>query len=378
MDDNLRTINQARGFFQTIRDQMGTHVCNTCKLFLTSRVKLASLYNRRIFLLGCRSNRVFPNHIINNIKQILSLQIDEHPYRSNVDLIMKTFRKSVLNVEIKITAWKIRQFEGRIQRLRDQLTTTIDNSTYETLVDIANTRFRREFSNIKSKNVNKLKTLKNQQIPPLPITTCDKYIANYTNITISNEVKTILGLGPKFGLPPKHIPMETIIKDIESFIKVQPITEEEKNTYRSKSVNIVSNYKKRERHTRRNNTMDKYLKDTTKFIREHQDITISRADKGGATVLMYKEEYQSGVEKMLSDENTYERLQSDPTPKIQRHTNKYIKTLKDENYITETEYKHLIRHNSIAPKLYCLRKVHKNTLSLRPIVSCIKSPTYKT
>ncbi|XP_044756971.1 uncharacterized protein LOC123315370 [Coccinella septempunctata] len=44
--------------------------------------------------------------------------------------------------------------------------------------------------------------------------------------------------------------------------------------------------------------------------------------------------------------------------------------------INETEYRKLIRHNSVIPKLYCLRKIHKGTLSLRPIVSNINAPTY--
>lgn len=79
---------------------------------------------------------------------------------------------------------------------------------------------------------------------------------------------------------------------------------------------------------------------------------------------------------MLSDEDTYKKVEADPTPKIQNAVNKCLRGLKKEEYITEAEYKTLIRHNNLSPKLYCLRNVHKRVLNLVPIVSCVKSPTY--
>ncbi|XP_044751504.1 uncharacterized protein LOC123312424 [Coccinella septempunctata] len=91
---------------------------------------------------------------------------------------------------------------------------------------------------------------------------------------------------------------------------------------------------------------------------------------------MFKEEYIRGVTGLLEDEETYKPLNKDPTKKIQDKVNNKLKEMRTAGLINEIEYRTLIRHNSVIPKLYCLRKTHKDTLSLRPIVSNINAPTY--
>lgn len=100
-------------------------------------------------------------------------------------------------------------------------------------------------------------------------------------------------------------------------------------------------------------------------------------DKGNNTVLMWRNEYSVESENMLNDENIYKKLTADPTRKLQGKTNKFLKLLKDNDKMSEAQYITLVTHNSLSPKKYFLRKTHKNDLKLRPIVSCINSPTYK-
>ena len=45
--------------------------------------------------------------------------------------------------------------------------------------------------------------------------------------------------------------------------------------------------------------------------------------------------------------------------------------------IDTLQAKQLKTYNSVPPKIYGLRKIHKPGVKLRPIVSCIKSPCYK-
>lgn len=51
-----------------------------------------------------------------------------------------------------------------------------------------------------------------------------------------------------------------------------------------------------------------------------------------------------------------------------------ISQLKNNNYITNDEAKSHILYNTVPSKFYCLPKVHKQELSIRPIVSAIDSP----
>ena len=116
---------------------------------------------------------------------------------------------------------------------------------------------------------------------------------------------------------------------------------------------------------------------TTKFVRDHPEIIICASDKSNSTVLMYKDEYMNEAENMLSDEMTYLIVTVDPTKRLQDRVNKFLKILKSDGKISEADYKSLISHNSVSPKIYFLRKTHKEGLKLRPIVSCINSPTHK-
>ncbi|XP_014614262.1 PREDICTED: uncharacterized protein LOC106792377 [Polistes canadensis] len=92
---------------------------------------------------------------------------------------------------------------------------------------------------------------------------------------------------------------------------------------------------------------------------------------------MKKEEYIKEMEKLLEDRNTYSILSKDPTNKFEKLTNNLTIKLQNESIISEEMGKNLRSYNSVAPKLYGLRKTHKKERALRPVVSSIGSPCYK-
>jgi hypothetical protein len=125
---------------------------------------------------------------------------------------------------------------------------------------------------------------------------------------------------------------------------------------------------------------------TKKFARDNSDqVIITNADKGGKTVLVPKEEYDHQMLDLVDDKQTYKRVNYDPTNRIQTKSNSLITKLEKEGYITRTDRLKMIRHNSVPPKLYGLPKIHKlktldpgtrEKVKLRPIASCVNSPTY--
>lgn len=82
------------------------------------------------------------------------------------------------------------------------------------------------------------------------------------------------------------------------------------------------------------------------------------------------------MNQLIDDKTFYQPLNKDPTYKYQSLSNKLIDKLCEEKIIETKEKKMLKRYNSLPPKLYGLRKVHKKTICYRPIVSCINSPCY--
>ena len=92
------------------------------------------------------------------------------------------------------------------------------------------------------------------------------------------------------------------------------------------------------------------------------------ADKGSCTVLMDKEEYYQKVNTMLSDRKTYTKLKKDPSGNTKKQLISKLSSLKEQDKISDAQYKHLYPTTNNVPRLYCTPKIHKPENPLRPIV----------
>ncbi|KAI4489735.1 hypothetical protein M0804_003917 [Polistes exclamans] len=211
-------------------------------------------------------------------------------------------------------------------------------------------------------------------------------IFNYTDVQLPNEVEEIINLEPGFGIPikPKEVQVNTLIKDLEYGIKNitiengdEKIIKDTQNNVRTKAVNIITNYLKKNNLNIHNNRINSNFRKTKQFLKQNPEIIVTRSDKGNNTVIMKKDEYLKEMEKLLEDKNTYSLLNKDPTNKFEKMANNLITKLQNELIITEAMGKNLRSYNTVSPKLYGLRKTHKKECNMRPVVSSIGSPCYK-
>ena len=79
---------------------------------------------------------------------------------------------------------------------------------------------------------------------------------------------------------------------------------------------------------------------------------------------------------MLQDNKTTTQLRTNPLAKTQENLNALMSKLQKENKVTTGDAFKLKSSDAVIPRLYQLPKVHKNAISLRPIVSFIGSTTY--
>ena len=102
------------------------------------------------------------------------------------------------------------------------------------------------------------------------------------------------------------------------------------------------------------------------------------ADKGKATVIIDKEEYNSKLTSMLSDTNTYTKLKKDPTAAYKKKLVAILTRLEKEEKIKPGD-KNFLYPTCTAenvPRIYGSPKIHKDGTPLRPIVDYLGSIAY--
>lgn len=320
------------------------------------------------------------------MKTVSALYFQDHPFKTEVDKLIKRFACGTLCLEIKITVWRIKQLESKCTGLRERLKQKIPAALFSDVVWKLKEIEESMFKDIKRKNRRKLSSLIDESIVASVSTRGESAVYNFTTLDIPDRVKSLLCLEPKFGIDVENVtlPIPTIIKDVEACLQDLVVDNVEResqgdavNVIRAEMVNIITNYSSRPLKRRKKNRLTEDLQVARTFFKENDDVILARSDKGGATVLMYKHEYLEVMKDMLSDVSTYKRITRDPTSRFQTSANKLVDVLREEGVLKADNVKKFKTHNAVVPKLYGLRKVHKQGCKLRPVVSCIKAPSYK-
>lgn len=187
----------------------------------------------------------------------------------------------------------------------------------------------------------------------------------------------VLSLGHTYNLPRKNsIPFEDMIVDIE-FGLISIEEQIQRSIVRNEICYIMTNFKHRpNKLSVEQKILSKQLRECKLFLNEHDDIMITRADKGNITVVMDQEEYRNKMQSLLNDTSTYKRISKYMSQLIQNKTNTMLMQWEKNKYIEEQTGKFLRTYNGTIPKIYGLPKIHKPSCRLRPIVSYIGSPLY--
>ncbi|XP_046737556.1 uncharacterized protein LOC124406248 [Diprion similis] len=220
----------------------------------------------------------------------------------------------------------------------------------------------------------KLNILKKQQLPQPKIP--ENWVVNLTGTQIPHDVKQSLAFGPKHGLPcKKHdLSVDEIIASIETAILGKNTMVKDK--IRSNVACLINN-KMASKNNKKDDLEIKEFKKANEYLKQHNDLIVTKADKGNVTVIMNQNDYTDKSNNVLYDKDTYQTLNKDPTKKIEKQINDTINLWQQKKFIDSQTAKNLKIHNSLPPKIYFQPKIHKTDVPLRPIVSNINAPTYK-
>lgn len=370
-------------FYNCIDNEFGGQTKNRLKSYAHNTKKLANMMSRKSFLVRCRRQGVFPNHIINSFKCVYSLLEQNSPYLKKLHRGIDKFKKMLLNIEIMQTYHDIEKLRKEISTLRKLISSevpiAISHGFFQSQEKFYVSHLNNKVTKTKKKFQNLLRTSATHY-NSLP-TTNIKAIHNGTNVSLPPEVEVLLSLGPNFALPHfsmQDIPFFHIIADIEYLLTAVP-DKNNRERDRCNAVNIIQNFI-HNFDNNKNNSLSSFVRHASKslrqFVKNNPEIIIVNSDKGKQSVVMYNKDYDSKMNEMLSDTNTYKLIKQNPTHSFQQKNNNLIKRLCDLKLIdAKTQYQLKIQ-TAQCPRIYGLPKSHKPNLPLRPVVPNIGAPSY--
>lgn len=202
-------------------------------------MKLANLSARKYFLLKCKKNNVFPKHIVNNINCVFQSIEENSPFTRKIDNLILEFKRKLLNIEIRIAFWKIDKLHKENNKLKNSIHSL--NSPPPDLFFISQEKkYNNQLNDSMQIVNNKLETLLRNQLTNHIRADTESFIHNATETEIPNDVKFLMGLGPKFGLPTqsREIPVLSILADLEIAI-TDCIEATERNDIRYTATNVL-------------------------------------------------------------------------------------------------------------------------------------------
>ena len=119
--------------------------------------------------------------------------------------------------------------------------------------------------------------------------------------------------------------------------------------------------------------IDRHMRDAAKRLKQKKDVSVRRADKTAALVLIPTAEYNNKLDAILNNDTKFRRITRNPIDEIKRETNKIIERV---NASSSAVHLPPISGDFDPGYLYGTVKTHKNGNPLRPIISQIPTPTY--
>lgn len=338
--------------------------------------KLARQKARLVFLLKCRRQEISPRFIKNKTSHLLQ-QYDSSDtpkqVKKQVDSLSNHIAKSILNIEIALCVKTINSIESHIGAAESPLSKNTEENIDENCQHVYTT----ELVSCNQQLNGKLQALLKQQPHLEDIKYDPTFIKNLSGVDIPDAVMTVLSLGPKFATNPTNEPILDLATDVEAVISHQ-IPKPYQREARGDVLYTMTKFSKERRKLNRiDKFLNKALEQTRIFLKNNRDVMVSNSDKGGVTIISRKSEYYAKIRELLSDSNSFEIIDRDPTKLIQGRVNRLLDKLYHASYISDQVKKNLKTWNTIPPRLFGQIKYHKPGNPIRLIVSTIDSAAYK-
>jgi uncharacterized protein (DUF1778 family) len=316
-----------------------------------------------VFNETCIKEQLLPNYT----------DIRTHDPAAREESITVRYRFQLIERQIKIARHELVQLELENTENFLRLTEYIPSPQLHLQITDELRRLQDTYDNsVKLRTLRKLNRLYRGDIS-LPHST-DGYI-NLSSHTLSKDQKELLNLGlnchviSKFSKTKKQIELELLY---DSLLKLK---NDGKININPDLKDLLRAEASKQRGSSNSKILTPALRQAAKQLRDNDQIVIRKADKSNIFVILDKTEYNSKINEIVSDESKFRRLGRDPTEQIQRRANKLINTA--NSLVGSRKFTPIV--GSYSPGyLYGNIKNHKENNPLRPIISQVTTPIYRT
>ena len=155
--------------------------------------------------------------------------------------------------------------------------------------------------------------------------------------------------------------------------EIEPITKKLDNSMQLAVAYEVTDILVKPKPSTKSNLTTPMQKALISLQMKKKDVKILPADKGNATVILSKQQYEDKIQEHLSLP-AYKKLDEDPTDSIKRKLDTILKKLLKEKKVSKTFYDSSRVLHPRPPHIYGLPKIHKEGIPIRPIVAFYNSP----
>ena len=175
----------------------------------------------------------------------------------------------------------------------------------------------------------------------------ERWMLNLTDRTLFKPQKDVLSLGLNFAPAPSKLTLVDTIAAVEE--GARQLNEEDAEDLRGRVYDILRHAKPRK------DNLNKEQRKALKELGSLEDEVILPADKGNATVMMRRDDYDTKMRGIL-DTATYRQLKKDPTATQGGKLSQRLKRMEKDAEITEGLYHRLRPSGRQPPRIYGLPK----------------------
>ena len=304
--------------------------------------------------------------------------------------VYKDCQFRLLNQEIKEKKKCLHLLDKKFDHLKDRIRLNVNSFDF---AHISN-----RFLGKNDRVLNKVRLIHEKKLFNLGFRTASetndpqKVIFNFSSYNLTPSEKTLLVKGMNLSIPPKKLNYGDYFLPFESLYKQMLTTlQSEHNcegldpvgaSIKDAAYDCLYSYDPK---VDQNLSEKEY--NALKSLLRNDAIIIQKSDKGNSVVILNKSDYQERMNELLNDESKFKKLKVKEGHDYNYIINqelrisKILRELVEKGSLSKDLYEKLNPTGSQPSIMYGLSKVHKPTVNnvpkLRPIMSAIKTPTYK-